>query len=264
MVHSLAGELLGGKIATRRPFRAPHHSASMAALVGGGSQPAARRGLAGASGRAVPRRVAGVPAQRARRPAPAAGGRRDGDRARQPSHHLPLAHSADRRHEPVQMRRQRAGPVAASAGHAAPTTTRRASRARCSIASTCRSRCPPYPLPISCCRRRPRAAPRCAPASPPRANGRARASLPSAPRACAPMPSARAGCWKKSPCRTKPASPCCARRPKRCTCPPAVSIACCAWRERLPTSTASIRSAAQHVAEALSYRGETLRQQRAA
>jgi magnesium chelatase family protein len=30
---------LGGKIATQRPFRAPHHSASMAALVGGGSKP---------------------------------------------------------------------------------------------------------------------------------------------------------------------------------------------------------------------------------
>ena len=39
MVHSLAGELQGGRIATRRPFRAPHHSASMAALVGGGSKP---------------------------------------------------------------------------------------------------------------------------------------------------------------------------------------------------------------------------------
>jgi energy-coupling factor transporter ATP-binding protein EcfA2 len=39
MVHSLAGELLGGRIATHRPFRAPHHSASMAALVGGGSKP---------------------------------------------------------------------------------------------------------------------------------------------------------------------------------------------------------------------------------
>jgi NAD(P)H-hydrate epimerase len=33
LVHSLAGELMGGKLATRRPFRAPHHSASMAALV---------------------------------------------------------------------------------------------------------------------------------------------------------------------------------------------------------------------------------------
>ena len=40
MVHSLAGELMGGKLATRRPFRAPHHSASMAALVGGGSRAA--------------------------------------------------------------------------------------------------------------------------------------------------------------------------------------------------------------------------------
>ena len=39
MVHSLAGELMGGKLALDRPFRAPHHSASMAALVGGGSRP---------------------------------------------------------------------------------------------------------------------------------------------------------------------------------------------------------------------------------
>jgi magnesium chelatase family protein len=39
MVHSLAGELMGGKLATTRPFRAPHHSASMAALVGGGTRP---------------------------------------------------------------------------------------------------------------------------------------------------------------------------------------------------------------------------------
>lgn len=39
MVHSLAGELMGGKLATERPFRAPHHSASMPALVGGGSRP---------------------------------------------------------------------------------------------------------------------------------------------------------------------------------------------------------------------------------
>ncbi len=39
MVHSLAGELMGGEIKTERPFRAPHHSASMAALVGGGTRP---------------------------------------------------------------------------------------------------------------------------------------------------------------------------------------------------------------------------------
>ncbi|MGL1668960.1 ATP-binding protein, partial [Vibrio parahaemolyticus] len=39
MIHSLASELMGGKLAVDRPFRAPHHSASMAALVGGGSRP---------------------------------------------------------------------------------------------------------------------------------------------------------------------------------------------------------------------------------
>jgi magnesium chelatase family protein len=35
MVASVAGELEGGKMMRRRPFRAPHHSASMPALVGG-------------------------------------------------------------------------------------------------------------------------------------------------------------------------------------------------------------------------------------
>ena len=36
MVASIAGELADGKLTDRRPFRAPHHSASMAAMVGGG------------------------------------------------------------------------------------------------------------------------------------------------------------------------------------------------------------------------------------
>ncbi|SON53624.1 Competence protein ComM [Hartmannibacter diazotrophicus] len=36
MVASIAGTLADGKLSDRRPFRAPHHSASMAALVGGG------------------------------------------------------------------------------------------------------------------------------------------------------------------------------------------------------------------------------------
>jgi magnesium chelatase family protein len=36
MVASVAGELNGGRMLRRRPFRAPHHSASMPALVGGG------------------------------------------------------------------------------------------------------------------------------------------------------------------------------------------------------------------------------------
>src|ERR1700744_758256 len=36
MVASVAGEIKGGALTNRRPFRAPHHSASMPALVGGG------------------------------------------------------------------------------------------------------------------------------------------------------------------------------------------------------------------------------------
>jgi len=36
MIHSIAGHLSGGKLSDRRPFRTPHHSATMAALVGGG------------------------------------------------------------------------------------------------------------------------------------------------------------------------------------------------------------------------------------
>lgn len=36
MVQSVAGGLKGGALSHRRPFRQPHHSASMAALVGGG------------------------------------------------------------------------------------------------------------------------------------------------------------------------------------------------------------------------------------
>ena len=36
MIASIAGELADGKLSDRRPFRSPHHSASMAAMVGGG------------------------------------------------------------------------------------------------------------------------------------------------------------------------------------------------------------------------------------
>ncbi len=36
MIHSVAGALAGGALTDRRPFRSPHHSASMPALVGGG------------------------------------------------------------------------------------------------------------------------------------------------------------------------------------------------------------------------------------
>ncbi|YBW37594.1 YifB family Mg chelatase-like AAA ATPase [Nitrobacter sp. TKz-YC01] len=38
MIASVAGEIDGGALTSQRPFRAPHHSASMAALTGGGTR----------------------------------------------------------------------------------------------------------------------------------------------------------------------------------------------------------------------------------
>lgn len=38
MIHSLAGQLEDGKLLRRRPFRDPHHSATLPALIGGGSR----------------------------------------------------------------------------------------------------------------------------------------------------------------------------------------------------------------------------------
>ncbi len=38
MIASVAGEIADGALTTLRPFRAPHHSASMAALTGGGTR----------------------------------------------------------------------------------------------------------------------------------------------------------------------------------------------------------------------------------
>ncbi|HET7716860.1 MAG TPA: ATP-binding protein, partial [Bauldia sp.] len=38
MIASIAGAIDNGRLTSRRPFRAPHHSASMAAMVGGGAR----------------------------------------------------------------------------------------------------------------------------------------------------------------------------------------------------------------------------------
>ena len=43
MIHSLAGLLDEGGISRERPFREPHHTASMAAIVGGGRRRQAGR-----------------------------------------------------------------------------------------------------------------------------------------------------------------------------------------------------------------------------
>src|ERR1700729_239153 len=57
MVASVAGKIEGGALTNRRPFRAPHHSATNPALVGGDLHARPGGNLAGASRRVVPRRV---------------------------------------------------------------------------------------------------------------------------------------------------------------------------------------------------------------
>jgi magnesium chelatase family protein len=46
MIHSVAGALAGGVLTDRRPFRSPHHSASMPALGRGRRARQARRDFA--------------------------------------------------------------------------------------------------------------------------------------------------------------------------------------------------------------------------
>ena len=142
-IASIAGELAGGRIGRRRPFRSPapfrqHGCPDRRRLAG-----AARRGVAGAPGRAVPGRIAGVPSRRARQSAPAPGSRRNRHRPRQSSRHLPLARATDRGHEPLPVRPcQRGGPVLQAWTDVPRAVSGAAYRGPCSTASICRSRCP--------------------------------------------------------------------------------------------------------------------------
>ena len=92
-----------------------------------------RRNLAGASGRAVPRRIAGVRSARAGFAAPAAGERRGRGVARQSSRHLSGALHAGRGDESLPLRprlRARIIPASADGSTAAPAIISRASPAR--------------------------------------------------------------------------------------------------------------------------------------
>ena len=141
MVHSLAGELMGGKLATARPFRAPHHSASMAALVGGGTRP--RPGEVSLAHLGVlfldelPEFQPGV-LDALRQPLEAGETiiARANHRIAYPSRIQLIAAM-----NPCRCGGSGARIRAASAARAAPPIIRRASPARCSTASICRSRC---------------------------------------------------------------------------------------------------------------------------
>ena len=91
MVASVAGEIKGGALTNRRPFRAPHHSASMPALVGGGLH--ARPGEISLAHHGVLflDELPEFQPQVARFVAPAVGNRRSLYRSRQSSRDLPGA-----------------------------------------------------------------------------------------------------------------------------------------------------------------------------
>ena len=104
-IHSAAGHAPRHGLARRRPFRAPHHTASTAALVGGGSnrlRPG--RGDAGAPWCVVPRRAGRVPAARPRRAAPADRGARRAHLAPGDVGRVPFRLPARRVLEPVPVR----------------------------------------------------------------------------------------------------------------------------------------------------------------
>jgi magnesium chelatase family protein len=212
MVRSLAGDLAGGRIGRTRPFRAPHHSASMAARVGGGTCP--RPGEVALAHLGVlfldelPEFAAQV-LDALRQPLEA--GETVIARAQTP-HLIPIAHSAHRRDESCRCGRAGEPGYACRQGAVASSAIRRASQGRCSTASICRSRCPRSVPPISCCLRPRKEVPRFAPALPRRARFRPNASRRSS---TAPTPIATGACSKTSPLQTTPGAPCFARPPMR-------------------------------------------------
>ena len=159
MIHSVAGQLAGGELTDRRPFRAPHHSASMPALVGGGTQARPGEISLAHNGVLFLDELPEFQSQALDGLAPAPGDRRGGDRSRQSSRDLSRALPARRRDEPLPLR------LCAQSGLRLQAPAQRALRRAisgaavrppCSTVSICRSKCRRSPPPISCCRRRPK------------------------------------------------------------------------------------------------------------
>ena len=107
MVHSVAGLLEEGRLVTRPPFREPHHSASMAAISGGGNR--AKPGEVSLAHRGVlfMDELPEFPRATLEAIAPAAGGRPNHGGAGSGPHHLSGTVSTGGRDEPLPLRLSR-------------------------------------------------------------------------------------------------------------------------------------------------------------
>ena len=104
MIQSIAGTIVNGALTAQRPFRAPHHSATMAALVGGGSRPKPGEVALAHLGVLFLDELPEFPPHvldALRQPIETG---RDDHRPRKSPHSLSLAFSADRRDESLPLR----------------------------------------------------------------------------------------------------------------------------------------------------------------
>ena len=230
MIHSLAGLLDDGGISRTRPFREPHHTASMAAIVGGGR--GAKPGEISLAHNGVlfmdefpefPRAVL--------------------ETLRQPIETGEVVVARANAHVRYPCRFM----LVAAANPCKCGYLADAARA-CSRAPICGedymgrisgplmdrfdcgSRCPPLPLPTLICRcpatHQPisqRALPRPA---------RCKSHATTATRGCGPMPMRKALCWNKSRPRTQRAAICCCAWQSGLGCLPAAITVSCGWRAR--------------------------------
>ena len=246
MIASVAGEIEGGALTVAAAVPQPASFRQHGGADRRRHARQARRDLAGASGRAVPRRIAGVRSARAGFAAPAAGERRGLGVPRQSPRHLSGALHAGRGDEPVPLRPCLRARLFLQARADRPLHLRLPDAHLRSADGPHRS----AHRGAGGDRRRP---------DPAAAGGRLgrsrrprrRGARHPARALCGRRPSARphqcgsaglgAGRDRAGP--TRKARSCCATPPRPCGCRRAAITACCASRARWPISTAPRRSA---------------------
>jgi magnesium chelatase family protein len=229
MIASVAGAIDGGALTNRRPFRAPHHSASMAALIGGGLR--AKPGEISLAHNGVLfldelREFDGRVLDSLRQPLETGevAISRANHRVTYPARFMLVAAMnpcrCGRAGEPGYACKR--GPVGRCASDyqarlSGPLLDRIDLHIEVGAVTAADLILPP---PAEGSRE---VAARVARArATPRPNATPRSGSP-----CAPMPRPTALRWKPSPSRTAAASRCCATPPRRCGCPPAAITGCC-------------------------------------